>query len=657
MTVLVCGADHLERQRIRRGRAVLLDVLALRVARAADKRAELASLADQRAFATCRTGVPGPLLGRWLITRQRSALLVLRIERAGQKSAVPPKAVDHRMAQRADLVGRLRRDVFLLDGPGQNLDPVPQRSIERLQERHPGTFAPGNLIEFLLHPGREGQVDVLAEVLDEEIGDDLRDGFRAQSTLLDPDVAAIGDRGDGRGVRRWSADPMLFEGLDQGRFRKAGRRLGEMLRGRHVGHGRQVIRDQSRQAPGLLIIVRCAVVATFRVDAGETIEQDLGGRGSKLIRTVREFDRRGLQFFGRHLRGERPLPDEAIQAKLVRLERTSHGVRISPEARRPDRLVRFLGPLGPRLVDPSFGHRILRAVALPDDFARLTHRDPGDGGRIGAHVGDESALAAGGCDTLVQPLRDGHRALGAEAQTSTGLLLQRGGRERRCGRSLLGAGADLRHSWPKLRDGDTMPLCGGLVADVEGGAVDPHDLRRESLATARGKDRLDRPVLACGEGHHLALALHDQTNCDRLDTTSRQPAVDHARQKRAQRVADKPVHDAAGLLGVDEMPIDVARVRERLADRRLRDLTEGNAEGLGGRDVRCFRHVPGDRFTLSIEVRGEVDHVRALCGLFDVRDLLASVLGDHVIGREIVIDIHAQLALARILGQVTDVAV
>ena len=68
----------------------------------------------------------------------------------------------------------------------------------------------------------------------------------------------------------------------------------------------------------------------------------------------------------------------------------------------------------------------------------------------------------------------------------------------------------------------------------------------------------------------LAFALDDESDRDRLDPPGGQTATDLARQERAERVADQAVDDAAGLLCVDEVHVDLARVRERVADRRIR---------------------------------------------------------------------------------------
>ena len=112
---------------------------------------------------------------------------------------------------------------------------------------------------------------------------------------------------------------------------------------------------------------------------------------------------------------------------------------------------------------------------------------------------------------------------------------------------------------------------GGLaVADVERGAVDPDELRGERLAALGREDRLERPVLAGGERLDLPLALDDEPHRDGLDAAGRQAGADLPAQERAQRVADEPVDDPAGLLGVDEVRVDVARMGERLADRALR---------------------------------------------------------------------------------------
>src|SRR6185436_5204619 len=59
----------------------------------------------------------------------------------------------------------------------------------------------------------------------------------------------------------------------------------------------------------------------------------------------------------------------------------------------------------------------------------------------------------------------------------------------------------------------------------------------------------------------------------------------------------------------------------------------------------------------AVEVRREVHGVGGLRRLRDGVDLLASILGDHVLGREAVLDVDPELALAGVLGEVADVTV
>ena len=139
---------------------------------------------------------------------------------------------------RADLVGLLGREVAALELLALLVDAVAERPVERPQQRHPGALAAGDLVELLLHPGRELEVDVVAEVLDEQVGHDPGDRLGLQAALLDPDVAAVDDRRDRRGVGRRPADAVLLERLDQRRLGEARRRLGEVLGRRDVARRR-----------------------------------------------------------------------------------------------------------------------------------------------------------------------------------------------------------------------------------------------------------------------------------------------------------------------------------------------------------------------------------------------------------------------------------
>jgi len=81
--------------------------------------------------------------------------------------------------ERTDLVRGLRREVATTKLAALLGDPVPQRGIERLQQRDPGSLAAGDLVELLLHAGGELEIDVVPEMLHEQIGHDRRDRFGA----------------------------------------------------------------------------------------------------------------------------------------------------------------------------------------------------------------------------------------------------------------------------------------------------------------------------------------------------------------------------------------------------------------------------------------------------------------------------------------------
>ena len=66
------------------------------------------------------------------------------------------------------------------------LDEVAERLVELAQQRHPLALAPGDLVELLLHLRREVDVDVVAEVLDEQVGDDARRRARAAGAAPRP---------------------------------------------------------------------------------------------------------------------------------------------------------------------------------------------------------------------------------------------------------------------------------------------------------------------------------------------------------------------------------------------------------------------------------------------------------------------------------------
>ena len=69
---------------------------------------------------------------------------------------------------------------------GLLVDAGPERRVELAHDRHPGALAARDLVELVLHAGRELEVHELAEVADEQVRDDLADRLGVEAPLLAP---------------------------------------------------------------------------------------------------------------------------------------------------------------------------------------------------------------------------------------------------------------------------------------------------------------------------------------------------------------------------------------------------------------------------------------------------------------------------------------
>ncbi len=139
------------------------------------------------------------------------------------------------------------------------------------------------------------------------------------------------------------------------------------------------------------------------------------------------------------------------------------------------------------------------------------------------------------------------------------------------------------------------------------------------------------------------------TDCTR---PAERPLAHLLPEQRADLVADEPVEDAPGLLGVDELDVDLPGMLEGGLDGLLGDLVENDAVVPPFIRSGDLRQVPGDGLALAVGVGGQVDIRGVLGRLLELVDQLGLVLGHDVLGREAVLDVHADLPL----GQVTDVA-
>ena len=96
------------------------------------------------------------------------------------------------------------------------------------------------------------------------------------------------------------------------------------------------------------------------------------------------------------------------------------------------------------------------------------------------------------------------------------------------------------------------------------------------------------PVFLGLEDLDLVFAVDDHAGRDRLHAPGGKAPADLAPQQRRELVADDAVENAARLLGVDQVLVDLARGGDALRDNLLRDLVEGHAAGFVVRQTEQF---------------------------------------------------------------------
>ncbi len=302
--------------------------------------------------------------------------------------------------------------------------------------------------------------------------------------------------------------------------------------------------------------------------------------------------------------------------------------------------------------------------------------------RVGAHIGDVAVL--------VQPLRDGHRVLGGEAELARRLLLQRGGAERRVRRAPVGLAlhAGDREGRPVQPLGQRGRRGGVQVQDVGGtqfadrgevaalgdpAAVDGDQVRGERggiggvwLAVVLGGELgLEVGVGRRAERDSFAFPVHDQPGGDRLHPPGGQLGHDLLPQHGRDLVPVQPVEHPARLVGIHLALVELLRVGDGAGDRFRGDLVEDHpAGGHGG--LELLEQMPGDGLALAVFVRREEELVGVLEQALELGDLLPLVAVHDEKRLEVVIYVDAEpgpgLApvlgrdLGRAVGHVADVA-
>ena len=193
---------------------------------------------------------------------------------------------------------------------------------EALQVRQPLHLTVGNLIEGVLHPGRETGVHQIREVLLQQGRHGKSREAGGERVVGEGGVAAIDDRADDRGIGGRPADALLLEHLHQGRLAVASGGLGLVTEGLHRLAGRAIAHLQGRQQQLLSFNRRVGIVAALDVGAKETSEVDALTRGPELgwaqgaaigLQFHREHGEAGIS----HLAGHGALPDQLIEGQIL----------------------------------------------------------------------------------------------------------------------------------------------------------------------------------------------------------------------------------------------------------------------------------------------------------------------------------------------------
>ena len=478
-------------------------------------------------------------------------------------------------------------------------------------------------------------------------------------------VPAIADRLDGSRVGGGTADAELLHGLDQRGLRVAARGLGLVaVRG---GLGQRCGIPLSDVGQGLLRVVLFRVVtplvAALLVGQAEARGGDnrARGRGDHVVTLTVDLDagehanRRRVANRVGHLRGDRALPDQVVQGQLLLRQGTSHLARCAEVvAGGTDRLVRLLSPLrGGAVQARGLGHG-LGPVELGRLLAGGVNRLAGQGRGVGTHVGDVTGLVEG--------LGGAHRRGRVPVQLARCLLLE-GRRREGGGRAatvgLAGHRVDDRGRGVRERLGvgsgrglvqvEGTGFAGlrtqlALLAEVGAGrnrvAIHGGDARTEGLARRR-ESRVDRPVLGAHVRHAVPLPGDHEARGHRLHAASGQGRADLAPQEGRDLVAVEAVEDAAGLLRVHEVRVQVARILQGALDRFLRDFVEHHAAH-GNLRLQDLQEVPRDGLTLAVLISCQIEFVALLEELLEFGDLFLLVRVHHVVGRKTVVHVDGE---------------
>ena len=309
-----------------------------------------------------------------------------------------------------------------------------------------------------------------------------------------------------------------------------------MLGGQDLGELEQFAFLEVRQTL-VGVVVALVVVLAFLVDRQEARLAQGPARGAEqvpVVATGGQIRGYGIEQRMHHLAGDRALPDQLVQARLVAAQIALDLIRNPRAFGRADGLVGLLRVLGLGLEGSRRVRQILVAIALADHRAQFGDRLVAQVHRVGSHVGDQAGgLGAVDGHAFIQALGCAHGALGGEAELARGFLLQGGSRERRRRVALALLAIDLGHAQLAVRGlGERFERGVGAAFVINRELLDLRAVEliqpcAEGLGVFLGA-RLDLPVFLGNEGFDLGVALADQAQGRALYAARGQAALDLA---------------------------------------------------------------------------------------------------------------------------------
>src|SRR6185436_2804871 len=350
-----------------------------------------------------------------------------------------------------------------------------------------------------------------------------------------------------------------------------------------------------------------------------------------------------------HLRPDKSVPDHLVEAVLLARQEVLDLFGVELHRRRTDGLVRFLRLCSFfDLIYVRFIRKDIGTVFGGDIGYHFSEGIVADAHRVGTHVGDQSGESEGAkLFALIQLLFFLHCGLHRPLETVVGGALQRRGDERRRRGLFLFLPRDFADDVLAALERSLDLPRDFLVRNLGLLPVDLRQLRGKGRRRIRGELRGERPVFDRNERFDLFLAVDDHLHRHRLHAPRGEAAADFVPQQRRELVADEAVEHAPGLLRVDLVHIDLARILDGFPDGVLRDLVEEDAADLLRVAAEEVHDVPADRLALAIRVGGDENRGRLFRGRLQLADDLLFALED-LVGRLERLLVHAQLALRQI---------